>query len=266
MDDQLHGLVQDVEGDYLHRLAFVLPPRMSWPLPVYELALMTAQRAYEMDIELSVFIVSPESMPLEIFGSVASDAVASMLRQRGVEFVASRCEVTHQGVISLRPGPETLRVDRIVALPEPFGPSTPGVPGGARGGFIPIDAYGRVKRLDAVFAAGDATDFPVKLGGIAAQQADVAAASIAALAGCDVELSPFDPEIEGILLGGDTPLRLMARLAGGRPTSSSVDVASAEPGGAKIAARYLGLYLTGVGRHEVRSSVVSCSGSAVGQR
>ena len=34
-----------------------------------------------------------------------------------------------------------------------------------------------------VFAAGDATDFPVKQGGLGAQQADVAAAGIAALAG-----------------------------------------------------------------------------------
>ena len=34
-----------------------------------------------------------------------------------------------------------------------------------------------------VFAAGDAADFPVKQGGIGTQQADVAAAGIAALAG-----------------------------------------------------------------------------------
>ena len=64
MDDTLHGLIQDVEGGYLKSLAFVSPGRMAWPLPLYELALMTAARAYDMQIGLSVTIVTPEDAPL----------------------------------------------------------------------------------------------------------------------------------------------------------------------------------------------------------
>lgn len=45
IDEQLHGLVQDVEQRYLTRLAFVIPAPMPWPLPAYELALLTAERA-----------------------------------------------------------------------------------------------------------------------------------------------------------------------------------------------------------------------------
>ena len=63
MDDTLHGLIQDIEGDYLHTLAFVSPGRMAWPLPLYELALMTAGRAYDMGVELSITIVTPEDAP-----------------------------------------------------------------------------------------------------------------------------------------------------------------------------------------------------------
>ena len=82
MDEQLHGLIQDIEGEYVHSLAFVIPGRMAWPLPMYELALMTAGRAYDMDVELVVTLVTPEDSPLAIFGLGASEAVAELLSRR----------------------------------------------------------------------------------------------------------------------------------------------------------------------------------------
>jgi sulfide:quinone oxidoreductase len=63
MDETLHGLIQDIEGDYIHSLAFVAPGQIAWPLPLYELALMSAGRAYDMGIELSTTIVTPEDSP-----------------------------------------------------------------------------------------------------------------------------------------------------------------------------------------------------------
>ena len=42
-----------------------------------------------------------------------------------------------------------------------------------------------------MFAAGDATDFPVKHGGLGAQQADTAAAGIAHLAGTGERPAPL---------------------------------------------------------------------------
>jgi NADPH-dependent 2,4-dienoyl-CoA reductase/sulfur reductase-like enzyme len=51
-------------------------------------------------------------------------------------------------------------------------------------GFVPVGEFSRVPGMaEHVFAAGDATNFPIKHGGFGAQQADVAAAGIAALAG-----------------------------------------------------------------------------------
>jgi sulfide:quinone oxidoreductase len=55
------------------------------------------------------------------------------------------------------------------------------------------------------------TQFPLKQGGIATQQADVAAASIAAHAGADIEPHPFRPVLRGLLLTGMTPRYLAER-------------------------------------------------------
>jgi sulfide:quinone oxidoreductase len=166
------------------------------------------------------------------------------MKENGVTVLTSaHSSVPEPGLVVIHPGDRTLKVDRIVALPQLFGPSTPGVPGGAEGGFIPIDNHCRVRGLENVFAAGDATDFPIKFGGIAAQQADTAAEAIAALAGAPVEPQPFHPVLRAILLGADKPLYLSAHVTGGHGSSSQI---SEEPGWSppvKIAAKYLSPYL-----------------------
>jgi sulfide:quinone oxidoreductase len=244
LDEQLHGLIQDVEGGYVHSLAFVSPPAMSWPLPIYELALMTARRAYDMGIDMSVTIATPEAAPLAIFGPAVSDAVKRLLEKHGILTVTSaHCGVPEPGTVSIHPGGRMLHVDRVVALPQLFGPSTPGVPRGATGGFIPIDTHCRVRGLERVYAAGDATDFAIKHGGIAAQQADTAAQAIAALAGAPIEPKPFHPEIHAILLGGDKPLYLSAHVTGGDGSSSQISEEPTWSPPMKIAAKYLAPYL-----------------------
>ena len=80
MDELLHGLVQDIEGAYVHSIAFVSPGRMAWPLPLYELALMSAARAYDMGVTLSIALVTPEDAPLAIFGANVSAAVSTLER------------------------------------------------------------------------------------------------------------------------------------------------------------------------------------------
>jgi sulfide:quinone oxidoreductase len=94
-----------------------------------------------------------------------------------------------------------------------------------------------------VWAAGDATDFPVKLGGVAAQLADAAAEAIAALAGVAIEPSPFHPVIHAILLGGEKPLYLSAQITGGHGFASQVSDTPTWSPPSKIAARYLAPYL-----------------------
>lgn len=240
LDEQLHGLIRDVEDGYVRRIAFVAPSRMGWPLPIYELALMTARRAFDMNIEVEITVATPEDAPLALFGSAASEAVRRLLAEHGIGIVTSaHCAIPRAGRVVIHPRNWTLLVDRIVALPELTGPSTPGVPKDAQAGLIPVDPYCRVRGLERVYAAGDATDFPVKFGGIAAQQADTAATAIAALAGARVKLHKFLPVVQATLLGGDRPLRLRAHITGGHGSTSEVaELTSFEPA-RKIEASYL---------------------------
>ncbi len=244
LDEQLHGLIQDVEGGYVSSLAFVAPSPIAWPLPIYELALMTAQRAYEMNVDTAITVATPEEAPLAAFGQEVSDAVSRLLRDQGITTITSaECETPEPGRLTLHPGSQALEFDRIVALPQLVGPSVPGVPTDAANGFIPIDAHCKVRSLDRVWAAGDATDFAVKYGGIAAQQADAAAEAIAALAGAPVEPSAFHPIVHGVVLGGPKPLYLTADIGGAPGSSSQVSESPTWAAPSKVDARYLAPYL-----------------------
>jgi sulfide:quinone oxidoreductase len=244
LDELLHGLIQDIEDGFVHRLAFILPAPMGWPLPIYELALMTASRAYDMNIELSITIATPEDAPLAIFGLGVSEAIRQLLEENGILAITSvHCEVRQPGRVTINPGSRELQADRIVAMPELLGPSVPGVPGSSPRGFIPVDVHCKVPGLERVYAAGDVTDFPIKHGGIAAQQADTAAQAIAALAGVAEEPKPFDPVVHGILLTGGKPLYLSAHVTGGHGSSSEITETPTWSPPTKIAAEYLAPYL-----------------------
>jgi sulfide:quinone oxidoreductase len=244
MDEIVHGLIMGVEGGYVKSLALVIPGRIAWPLPVYELALMTAARACEMRMSLEVTIVTPEESPLGIFGIGASAAVSDLLREAGIAAVTSAsAEVPSSGRVLISPGDRQIEADRIVALPEVFGPAVRGLPVSDHG-FIPVDLHCQVRATDRVYAAGDATDFAVKQGGIASQQADAAAEAIAALAGADIAPQPFEAVIRGTLLTGGAPKFLSARIADGKGIDSEVaDEPSWSPPG-KIASKYLAPYLS----------------------
>ncbi len=243
LDELLHGLVQDVEAGLVKRLAFVAPPRMPWQLPIYELALLTATRAYDMGTEVAITIITPEDAPLGVFGEKASEAVAQRLKDRGIEVVTSAyAEIPGGGVVTVSPGGRRLEFDRVVALPELVGPSLPGLPSD-EDGFIPIDDHGQVRGVERVYAAGDAADFAVKHGGIASQQADAAAEAIAALAGVDLSPAPVRPVILGVLLTGGKPLYISAHLTGGQGDTSEASETPAWESRAKIASRYLAPYL-----------------------
>jgi sulfide:quinone oxidoreductase len=239
MDETMRGLIQDVEEGYVKRLAFVSPGRMAWPLPLYELALMTAGRAFDMNVELAVTIVSPEDTPLAVFGANASLAVSKLLQKAHIVSVNSAyAEVPSSKEVVINPGDRHLHVDRVIALPELYGPAVRGIPLTTHG-FIRVDRHGRLLDAGPIYAAGDAVDFPVKHGGISAQQADAAAQAIAAAAGAHVTPEPFTPVIRGMLLTDGDPVYLTAKITGGHGFSSEITDTPTWSPAAKIAARYL---------------------------
>jgi sulfide:quinone oxidoreductase len=100
--------------------------------------------------------------------------------------------------------------------------------------------------LDGVFAAGDATSFPVKQGGLAAQQADAVAEMIAAAVGVDIEPQPFRPILRGLLLTGGPPryLDLEADISGSAGNESTISEEALWWPPDKLAGRYLAPYLS----------------------
>ena len=222
--EAMHGLVQDVEGGYSRRIAFVVPSGVAWALPLYELALMLAERAYSMAADVELTFITPEARPLAVFGDRASDDVSELLERAGIDIRCGKApEVVARGTVLLRPGREQMTFDRIVALPVIESEPIRGLPSDPAG-FIPVDSFARVGGVADVYAAGDRTNFPLKQGGIACQQADAAASHIAREAGVPVEVEVFRPVLRGQLLTGGKP-QFMRRDVSGR---SGKDEASAD--------------------------------------
>ena len=155
--------MQDVEGGYIRSLAFVVPPGATWSLPLYELALMLAARAFEMCATVDLHFVTPEAAPLERFGGRSRANCASCSTWPG-----SSCTRGWTWT------PAMLDVQRVITLPRLEGPEIAGLPSDEHG-FLVVDEFGQV--VPGVYAAGDVTDYEVKQGGIACQQADVAAST-----------------------------------------------------------------------------------------
>jgi sulfide:quinone oxidoreductase len=206
----LRGVLQDLLDGRAQSIAFALATERTWPLPLYELALMTATHLRERGaVAARVMLVTPEDEPLELFGPAASAAVGPLLAARGITVrTSSRPASVHDRFLRLAGGAE-IRADRVVALPALEGPRVPGLPHDEHG-FIPTDAFGRVSGLEDIYAAGDVTAFPLKQGGLAAQQADAVAALLAARAGALSVPKPFAPVLRGLLLTGGAPLYLRA--------------------------------------------------------
>lgn len=201
------GLLADLEEHWSRSVAFVVPPGVSWSLPLYELALMTAADVRGMGIEdLRLELITPESSPLAVFGPEPSRVVAELLEEAGIGFRGdTTVEADHTGRLCAEG--ELLGLERVVALPVLDGPNLPGVPSD-HDGFIPVDGTCAVVGVEDIHAAGDGVTFPIKQGGIACQMADVIAARLAVRAGADVPEEPFSPVLRGRLLTGHGSARI----------------------------------------------------------
>jgi sulfide:quinone oxidoreductase len=214
-------LIADVRAGVVRELVFAVPTGVAWTLPIYELALLAAREIEAADVLATVAVVTPEAAPLEVFGPEVSAAMAGLLADSGVllESSARPGRVVREGLELAGGG--TAPADRVIAVPRLMGRKLSGVPSNYSG-FVATDDRGRVESLSGVFAAGDMTDFPVKQGGIATQQADVIAAEIARAAGADIEPAPLGHVLRTRLFGPPEPVFLQVELdARGKPRSGS---------------------------------------------
>ncbi|HEY0390005.1 MAG TPA: FAD-dependent oxidoreductase [Gaiellales bacterium] len=247
---QIELLLDDIDRRHVHRVAFALPAGATWPLPLYELALLTSAHVAKQPFRSSVSIsfVTPEHEPLAVFGGEASATVKRLLDERGIELHTGTHPASLTGGRLVLVPPGTLDADRVVCMPAARGTPIPGLPHDFEG-FIPVDAYGRAGDAPDVYAIGDATNRPIKQGGIAAEQADHLAQLLAHQAGAPVDEPPrYAPTLKGLLLTGEEPQYLQAEPTGGHGASATI---SSEPlwwPGGKIAAPHLASHLVRAAR------------------
>ncbi len=239
-EGELVRLLEQARSGWVKRIVFAMPSKAAWPLPLYELALLTQAHLSDRGVEdVEIEIVTPERAPLELFGVAASEAIRELLEIRGIRIrLGTSATAVEDGSLRVASG-LPMRADRVVALPRLEGQPIDGIPQ-TEEGFVAVDEHGLVRGLDNVWAAGDLTDFPVKQGGLAAQQADAAAQSIAAFAGAGVEPKPFEPVLRGLLLTGLLP-RFIVSSSKDRQPAFDTEPLWWPP--AKIVGRYLAPFL-----------------------
>ena len=205
--------IDALEPGRRHAIAFVAGAGAgtAWTLPLYELALMTAEHGRRRGLDLAIELVTRESAPLGLFGAEASAAVARRLEEAGVHVRTGTFATEAAGGKLWLELEGAIDADLVIALPPLAGPRVTGLPQDADG-FVPVDRYGRVRGAERVWAVGDMTARPLKQGGLTAQQADVAAADIAArIGGAQIRVRPYKPTLHGLLLTGADPLYLERR-------------------------------------------------------
>lgn len=240
--ESLAALLDRLEASAWQRLVFAAPSTCTWLLPLYELALMTSSRLRTNGGPSGeLMLITAEKSPLAIFGAQASVEVARLLSSHGIElrteshptgFSNGRLQVVPDGVIV---------ADQVVTLPRLTGRKVPGLPADAEG-FLRVDGHCRIEGLSDVFAVGDITNFAVKQGGLATQQADIAAEQIAADFGAGIEPAEFHPVLRALLLSSAGPRYLRADVVGRGDDSEASKEALWWPSG-KIAGRHLSPFL-----------------------
>ncbi|HJV29493.1 MAG TPA: CBS domain-containing protein [Gaiellaceae bacterium] len=213
--NRVRTLLDHIDAGDVKRVVVVVPLGAVWTLPAYELALLLAGHAERGGLhDVQIALVTPEDEPLLLFGGAARDAIRVLLDEHDVALhTGYSARAVHGTELRLLPH-RTIQADCVLALPKLRGPWIDGIPQ-THDGFIVTDAHGRVDAIEDLYAAGDITSFPVKQGGIATQQANAAAESIAAAAGARIRPQPFRPILRGLLLTGTAPRYLRRDVAAG---------------------------------------------------
>lgn len=210
-------------------VAVVVPRGTSWTLPAYALAVLAAETGRD------VRVLTAEHAPLEAFGADTLAATAGVLAAAGVTVQTRTTPTAGSAVADL--------ADVVIALPLLHGPRLAGLPTDAEG-YVPVDLSDMtVPGVKHVYAAGDATSGQLKQGGLAAQQADTAAAEIVRSCGGSVRRVPYAPVLRGKLSLPDAEELYLRRALDGTHEGQVSDRRMWQPSGVVCAWR-LATWLT----------------------
>ena len=235
--------VESAVAERVDSIGYVAPASPCWPLPLYELALMTAARLAVAGSACALTFDEPADRPLAVFGPAAAEAIVPLFHDAGIRLRTGAAAMEHSERVTAQSHPRRI----LVTVPRIAAKSIPGLPSHPVDGFLPIDEHSRLIGGDgSVFAAGDVTQSPVKHGALAAQQADNAAAMIAFLAGAAPHPRTHHPMLRATLLTGERPIYVTAQLVGNQVVKSSATRTPRWSVPDKIAARELSRYLARV--------------------
>jgi len=156
-NERMAGLLSDIAQGCARRVAFVVPHGPGWPLPAYELALMTAHQSWDRRQRPQITLITPERAPLAVFGPAATAAIRAELELAGISFHGcsyadvekGHMEKGHAATVVVHPGMRRIDVDRVVALPRLLGRPPAGVPADATGERLRPPPRRRVRRWAA---------------------------------------------------------------------------------------------------------------------
>jgi hypothetical protein len=98
-------LIAELQTGRIHSVAFVVPSDARCTLPLYDLAIATARRGWQLGIpDATYWFVTPEPEP------------AASLEPEGITFIGSTYADVRDGVVLLDPRDERIEPDRIVSL------------------------------------------------------------------------------------------------------------------------------------------------------
>src|SRR4051812_10386811 len=93
-------LVSDLSLGRVRSVAFVIESDVSWPLPLYDLAIATARRGWKIGIrDVRYWLVTPEPEPLASLGTAAGAAARQRLEPEGIAFIGSTYPDIRHGVV-----------------------------------------------------------------------------------------------------------------------------------------------------------------------
>lgn len=200
----LERVLGTLHGGGAVKVVFAVPDSCRWTLPTYELALAAAEKARTEGLTATrMSLVTYEDAPLELLGEPAVSAISEEFAAAKIDLLTGVNPVSFDGE-ALRLAPEgSVAADLAIAMAVQSGRRIGGLPADENG-FLPVDSHGRVEGCNHVWAAGEATGFPVREPGIAAQQARAVAASIASELGAPVDAERFRPVLNGTLQRRDS--------------------------------------------------------------
>jgi NADH dehydrogenase FAD-containing subunit len=183
LGSRLRDLVTRAKDGVEQTVLFAVPPNNKCAGPLYEIVFMleTWLRRQHVRDRVRLVWTTFETSFIQAFGPKLHDVVTTEFAERGIEgYTGLRlAEVNaHEAVYE---GGERESFDLLVAFP-PYvaGVSYPGLPTDDRGFLKTEPANRRVQGHGAIYAPGDAGDFPVKQAFLAFLQADAVAEDIAA--------------------------------------------------------------------------------------